>query len=374
MKKVATVTWIKYYNFGTYLQAYALQQIVRKMGYDNYILDDQLIIEEGKLDSQKKNIISIIRNFSVRCLYKLYHWSYYRNYQKSINCYDIFRKEHLFIDALPEDLSELDKKYDAFIVGSDQIWFPSYNIFSPYYYLSFTNKPKIAYAPSIGVSKYPTDFIPKVVPLLNNFTALSVRESSGADLLMSFLDKKVDVVLDPTLLLDKDDWFRLIDKDNSDFKYGEYIFCYFLTYNEAYYSSVIEFSKKIGLPVFGFYINGHYEKFGDKQFSGGPKEFLTAIYNASYIFTDSFHCNIFSLIFEKKFYVMKRFKEGSDNNQNSRVENLLKLLNISQLFIGEDELYKIFLYPEIDYADVKKRLNVVRNSSIEYLQNALLYI
>lgn len=364
--RTATVTWIKHANFGTYLQAYALQQTIFKLGYQNFIIDDSTIIEEKRpsvsfFTRLKTYLITIVHNGN----FKIYQY-------KSNKRYAEFRQKYLQIDTCTQPLAQLSDRYDLFICGSDQIWYPSDAIFSPYYYLAFTNKKKIAYAPSLGTSNYPQNFIPKVTPLLQRIDALSVREYQGANLLQDILGRKVEVVLDPTLLLTSYDWEQLLstcsDAGNDD---TPYILCYFLGNNVRYMNFVSDFARQKGLLVKIFATHPSYLSFGDKAMACGPLEFLQAIKQSTYFFTDSFHGTIFSIHFEKRFYTFKRFDDSSKLNQNSRIENLFSLIGLSSFFLGPDDLEKIPQLPDIDYSKVKGNIQSERNKSLNFLINAL---
>lgn len=362
-KKTATVTWIKYHNFGTYLQAYALQQAILSLGFQNEILDDSLLGNEKKKYTTK----GLIKNFYV-LIKKCILFNFYFRRKSSIKFYQRFRNKYLHVneDILP--LHSIADKYDIFICGSDQIWFPSEHIFSPYYYLDFTQKKKIAYAPSIGTSVYPEYFKSKVKPLLEQFSFLSVREKTGADLLAEFVNKPIVTVIDPTLLLPKSHWERFI-KDR-DKKEDNYILCYFLTPNPWYMEYVKEFAKRKNLPVKIFATDVKYINWKNLLFAG-PEEFLNAIYKSTYFFTDSFHGSIFSILFEKRFYTFQRFEEDSQFNQNSRVRNLFRLLELEDYFFNINDLEKIDSLSFPDYRKVKMLLEQCRQESITYLKNAL---
>lgn len=362
-RKTATVTWIKYQNFGTYLQAYALQQVILSLGFQNEILDDSSVGYEKKKYTLKriaKNLYFLIK--------KSILFNFYFQRRSSIKSYQHFRKKYLRINENVSSLGLIADKYDMFICGSDQIWFPSENIFNPYYYLNFTQKKKIAYAPSIGTTVYPEYFKFIVKPLLEQFSFLSVREKEGADILAEFLNKPVTTVVDPTLLLAKSHWERFIT--DTDQKREDYILCYFLTPNEWYLDYIKKFAARKKLPVKIFATHDKYINWKDLLFAG-PEEFLNAIYKSTYLFTDSFHGSIFSILFEKRFYTFQRFKEGSKFNQNSRVRNLFRLLELEDYFLGVDDFEKIDSLPFPDYQKVKMLLEQYRQESITYLKNAL---
>ena len=111
--------------------------------------------------------------------------------------------------------------------------------------------------------------------------------------------------------------------------------------------------------------------FADIPLFAGPMEFMRAIKNASYFFTDSFHGSIFAIHFEKRFYTLRRFKEDASNNQNSRVENLFSLLGLSDYFVGDENLDKITNLPLIDYEKVKGIIASERERSLRYLKESL---
>lgn len=362
-RKTATVTWIKYHNFGTCLQAYALQQVILGLGFQNEILDDSLIGNE-----KKKCTLRVVINKLYCLVKKCVLFKFYCRTNASFELYQQFKNKYLLIneDILP--LHSVADKYDIFICGSDQIWFPSEHIFFPYYYLDFTQKKKIAYAPSIGVPVYPECFKLKVKPLLEQFSSLSVREKEGADLLAEFVNKPISTVLDPTLLLTKSHWERFIQDTGKQEK--DYILCYFLTPNQWYLDYVKRFAAQKNLPVKIFATHVRYVNWKNLLFAG-PEEFLNAIYKSTYFFTDSFHGSVFSILFEKRFYTFQRFEEDSQLSQNSRIRNLFRLLELEDYFFNINDLEKIDSLPFPDYQSVNILLEQCRQESVTYLKHAL---
>ena len=138
MKKIANITWITYPNFGTFLQAYALQQYIVSQGYEDAILDDSTIIE--KHVSWKHRIKKLLLELD------LSYRRFANNQKKSKAVYERFKLEHLVIDKDIENLQKLDAHYDCFVCGSDQIWFPFFlaDPKSSFFYADFTKQKKIA--------------------------------------------------------------------------------------------------------------------------------------------------------------------------------------------------------------------------------------
>lgn len=370
-KKVAIVTWIKYDNFGTFLQAFALQKVLKDMGCDSCILDDHTIIEEGRCTNHPSALKRWYYSFRFLLSSLLRKGiGLYLKEKRSHKLYGQFRRRYLNVDTQIQPLSALDERYDTFVCGSDQIWYPSALIFSPYYYLNFTQKKKIAYAPSIGTSRYPNDFIPKVKPLLERFDKLSVREQVGAEIIGTIVGREVPAVLDPTLLLEGHDWEKMALSSPSC--KHEYVLCYFLTYNEAYIHFVVDYARRHSLRVVGFALYGQKNDYADIVLAAGPHGFLSAVKHANMVFTDSFHGTIFSLQFRKKFCTFKRFADHDPNNQNSRVNNLLQMVGLESHFVGINDLARIDQLPAINYEAVERTLSNERSASIRYLKEALM--
>lgn len=366
-KRIGTITWITYYNFGTYLQAYALQQVVTNLGFDNFIISDKSIV--NKMKRQQRSVYTYLKYV----LYTIYKKAFQNNSYAEGSCrsnvlYKQFADSFLTIDRTWKDANDLNQRYDIFVCGSDQIWSPSAEIFNPFYYLAFTNKKKIAYAPSVGSNNYPEEFKSKVKSLLESFSSISVREEKGADLLRSFVSKEIVVTLDPTLLLNSEQWKNIIQRSRST---EPYILCYLLTYNQIYIDYVYSYAKEKKMQLKIFITNEKYLPYADKPLYVGPKDFLEEIHGATYFFTDSFHGTIFSIQYRKRFVTFKRFKDTDGKNQNSRLNNLFAILRLEDYFISEDCLSAIAQLPEIEYNRVHAILNVEREKSIAFLSKAL---
>jgi len=370
MSKIAILTLMyKNYNYGGVLQAYALQKKLQIMGYDS----EQIKYEKELTYNKAKKSINLINRvcvFLVRFILK--EKLFLRK-----------RKFDLFIDrniksSLPFTKSQLVKEntnYNAFVVGSDQVWNP--NWIDSTYFLDFV-KPsvkKISYAASIGVSSIPDEKQQFYYNNLKSFDALSVREIYGQKELSQILDKPVYKVADPTLLLSGDQW-KNISKDielNED-----YIFCYFLGANRKTHKIVSEVSKRLGLKIVSLpYLTGLSNAgffFGDiRLYSVGPDEFLGLIKNAKYIITDSFHGCVFSIIFNKQFCVIERGYTENMNNQNSRIYDLLYMFGLeSRLFnVGNSNAVIDILESNYKTDDVNQKINTIEKKSSEFIKKAL---
>ena len=351
----ATVTWIAYENYGTYLQAYALQQILRKLGHENHIIYDSYF---AKYVPDKIPFFKRVIQFIKFIVIGKHHYTHFR--------FKLFEKQYLSIEYNVTVTDGLGDKYDVFICGSDQIWSP-YLDFEPFYFLGFKAKKKIAYAPSIGTDKFTKQFISRALPLIKDFDFISTREKVISDSLSMLIGRDVETVVDPTLLLLKADWMKLIKCVNMN----HYLLCYFLTPNEWYINIAKDYSKKKKLKLVVFSICPKCEMYADTIIYAGPKEFLSYIMSADMIFTDSFHASIFSLIFQKSFVAFKRFEDGKDNDQNSRFYNLFDELGIKDHFVEINNVEKVYSVHTIDWNSVNNQIEILRRKSISYLKKAL---
>lgn len=363
MKRIAIVTWVTYTNFGTFLQAYALQKYINQIGYEDMILDDSSKIEKyiNKTYELKKCLLRILKTD-------------FRKFENSIKrsktLFDSFKLDNLLIDNDIYNISSLEKRYDVFVCGSDQIWNPFY-LDSPnavFYYASFTKKKKIAYAPSIGVYEVPQQYKAKLKELTSGFDFLSAREQQGVDVLRVLTGKEVTKVVDPTLLLNVSQWGKLLP-EGSPCK-EKYILAYFLTPNPIFIKVASNYAKGHGLRLKLFFTDKTYYGYDCDLVTAGPTEFLHHVRNAECLFTDSFHGSIFATIFHTQFFTFRRFKETA-KSQNSRVENLLGMMGIGERLLGEDDCGKVNELHDIDFERVDSNLAPFIKQSKEYLEKAL---
>lgn len=369
MGKIAIVTWTKWNNYGTILQSFALYKYIKNCGYDVVVLDDRYI-----------SSTKCVEVFGVGT-----PWQYFKNYLKSflikrrgfdkiiesrdkmcarekrqkIN-YNIKNVQYRLLDKLSEI-------YDTFICGSDQIWTPNETYFDPYYFLGFANgKRKISYAPSIGVTEYPEDKKEIIKPILETFNALSVREETGSRIISEICGKEVKVCLDPTLLLDSEIWKKEFDIKGVQ---NDYALCYFLGEQDWYRKMTIDFCRNNSIKLITIPM---YEKdmtLGDDARIVGPCGFLELVANAKYVFTDSYHGMLFSIIFHRNVHIFSRFKNSDKLSQNSRIEDFVKKIGITDRYYSNDSI--VIHTENIDYKEIDNRIDELRKGSQEYLITAL---
>lgn len=331
MKKIgiATITFTKNpkvdFNYGNVLQNYALTAFLKENNFDVETIYYTPTYNENLLqdveDKQKRKLIQWIDD-AIRVMKR-------KVYQKNLDEKKKVRRAQFvnFIDSnikysqedycADSDLSELNKMYDFFVTGSDQVWNPYYEGSNSFYYLGFTEREKrIAYAPSIAVDAIPNKFKIQFGEWVKEIDNISIRETAGQKLLLEEYGIKAMLVCDPVFLLTKRHWLEkscFIDNKQK----------YFLVYILG--KKTVEMKKYISRleQCFGVKHLDVYNRDDVNSVFAGPEEFLGLINNAEFILTNSFHGMAFSIIFEKDFVLLNR--EGT-TNMNSRIQNLLQLI------------------------------------------------
>lgn len=368
MKKVAIMTWYQHKNYGTTLQALALQKVVKNQGYyvegidyysKGYYRETFLekILNKQRVEEGIHNKINSIRYGSKEDKEKD------ERYKKFEDNFIVLHEK----TQTSSQLFSLNNEFDAFICGSDQIWSP--NEFNSKYFLDFVkdDKRKIAYAPSFGVSSIENEFVRENIgELVSKIGYLSVREKQGADMLKEFYDIEAKVVLDPTLLLDSKEWLKY---SNKEYKVeSDILLCYFLgNNNEIVWRSVENIAKlnKLKVAVIPVFSKDYTRNYNILK-GIGPAEFISLFSKVKYVCTDSFHGTVFSIIFQREFSVFKRFKENSLKSQNSRILNILSKLNLM------DNLYhSVGTVSNVDWNSVNNHLAKLKKDSIKFLQESL---
>jgi coenzyme F420-reducing hydrogenase beta subunit len=364
-RRVGVMTWFTYENYGTALQAIALQHVLQEMGYSPELINYRPRATRGKLGKRSlRELVDAGKSKLTRP-----ELIPYASKERKL-CFDEFIANHARIseaaNSLPE-LRQLSKNYDAVICGSDQIWSP--NCFDENYYLQFVGEPnrKIAYAPSFGVSAIADPEIKeRIRTLIASFASISARELQGKEIIHELTGKDVPVVADPTLLLSQEEWRGVAGFATPGNGKG-YLLCYFLGNPTRYEEAARKTADNLGLqlvtiPTF----MGHDEGRPDGEI--GPAEFISLIAGASYVCTDSFHGMVMSTIFEKPFTAFKRFSDADPTSQNSRVVDFLAIAGLTARLVGPDQPQPS---AECDFAAARKRLSDLRDSSLKYLQDAL---
>lgn len=380
MKNVAILTiFNNNNNYGGVLQAFALHKKVKELGFNAdvlyYVNGKNPVYPSTKDQLKQYGVKDILGKVKEKAQAKMFNGKVSDIFAGRASLFDKFRKEYISTNGPFNDdtLIKSQDEYFAYISGSDQIWNP--NAARNGFLLSMIDDEhkKIAYAASIGRSVLSAHEAEVMIPLIKRYDSVSVREKTACELLSEKGVEQVSVVLDPTLVLDKQEWQKLcLPKENK----RKYVLCYFFSESRAYREEIADYCKKNDLDLYYIpyanqcYVRGDDGGKGIKQENVGPIEFLSLINNAEAVFTDSFHGTVFSIIFNKNFVVYERDKKGHSASKNSRIYDLLSSLSLNNRLYSGGALEEYF-EKDIDYKDVEDKLQVLRKSSIEFLGNAL---
>lgn len=370
------------------LQAYATQMALDKLGYENETIDisgfNKEINRAKMFYFAKASFTSTIfltkfgrvKEAIVRRIYRNEHTKGIAVRNKS---FKRFEKQYFKMSPNYNSLKELSEncfKYEAVLVGSDQLWLPG-NIAADYYTLSFVPEAvnSIAYATSFGQASLPKDSAKLASVFLKKIKHIGVREEAGQKLVKKLVGRNVPVVCDPTLLFTGEEWMS-IQQEEAIVK-EPYIFCYFLGSNGIHRQFVERLKEETGykvviLPHIDEYVEGDKECSDIQMYDVDPADFLNLIRNAVYICTDSFHCSVFSILYQRKFFTFRRFANSNKQSTNSRLDTLFNFTGIDSCLMNGDENIEQCIANEIDFDTAHAKLEALRKESYSYLKAALL--
>ncbi len=371
-RSIGIITFHKYYNYGTALQAYALQNYISKHYSDcdveliDYTVKNEFVGKKLIL-TRIKRLSEYLKNF--KKYYVLYRNRPYQIIKKQ--AFDVFFKESMVVSENGADTVEalpaICDKYDAVMVGSDQTWNPFVSTKGVFLleWLDGKKKKKLAYAPSIGISNLPDGYRERYKTALSDFKFLSCRERGGAEFLSELLGKNVEFVLDPTLLLKPEDWEEIATP--IDIK-EPYLLTYFLGDNKSHRKAAERIAKEknlkiVALPVSHLEINNK----NIKKMYGGPGEFVSLIKNAAFVCTDSFHGTMFSINFHKDFMAFPKRKDVEVNSDNNRLYDALKVFGLENR-LGIEGVVNT---DSVCYEDIDSKLTELREQSTGFLTKVI---
>lgn len=381
-KKIGCVIAYKknHTNYGTSLVGYALVKKIQQLGYDidviNYI--KQYSIKEKIIIGLSQLRVHGWKLLNKRFASKPHNINYLKGIESRTKAVEKYKGKKLY--PFFKDytgymaLKQGSSNYDVVVVGSDQVWLPA-GLKTGFFNLLFVDEQirKIAYASSFGVSEIPSFQKKDTGKYLDRFYRIGVREESGKKIVESLSNKRAEVVADPTLLLNHQEWTDEIKDSKADTS-EPYIFCYFLGTNTDGRNAANELKKETGLKIITLRHMDEFiesdETFGDEApYDVDPNDFVKYIKDAKYVLTDSFHCSAFSIQFHKQFMTFYRFAIGKKGGRNSRIDSLFNVLQIPKDRIYKGDIKKIEC--DMDWESIDNRLNVFRQESINYLQEAL---
>lgn len=359
MKKIGIITLSGNYNYGNRLQNYAMQEVYKKLGFEAETIWNKMCSDNKTKFPILVRLKNEIKPMIGRTNYVKIVDTRRRNFE---NFTDTYIKNSNYIIKNDNDNSKLNEMYDYFSIGSDQVWNYTFGFMSSVDFLKFADSEKtIAYAPSFGFSYVPDVMKDIYVDGLNHIKYLSCREDAGAKIIKDLTGRDAKVVLDPTMLLEKEDYDK-IEKEPDININKKYILLYFLgNISETKQKEIEELKEKYDLDVINLC------DINDAGHSAGPSEFLYLFHHSELVLTDSFHACVFSILYDKPFYVFDRDQEIS--NMNSRLDTLLGMLNLKERKISSLKKQKNVF--DADYTNAKKIINKKKKECFEYINNSL---
>ncbi|WP_298017024.1 polysaccharide pyruvyl transferase family protein [uncultured Dysosmobacter sp.] len=362
--KTGLVTFYHIHHYGALLQAAATERAVESLGGQCEIID-YYVNQNNDLFRKPTGIGSAAADAHTALHYRPLKARYQR--------FEQFAKDHLRISAHRfeslEELRSAQLPYDLILSGSDQIWNPKIfpdGHFDPVFFGAFSQRRKIAYAPSFGVPHIPEGMEEELRGYLKQFSHISVRERQGQTIVRDITGQEVPVVLDPTLLLTREQWSAMAAPPDLS---GGYILCYCISRPGALAPYIHQLAERTGLPV--VQLCGIRQRVHPKArcvLDAGPAEFLGLFQHASYVCTNSFHGTVFSVQFQKPFFTAVAPGELAEP-ESSRTFSILSRLGLADRIIGKGDTAE--LDGTVDWAAVDRRLCGARQSSLDYLRAAL---
>ncbi|WP_349405593.1 polysaccharide pyruvyl transferase family protein [Clostridium perfringens] len=363
--KVGLINFHCAHNYGAMLQAYALQENLKKYGYEVKIIDFQPseIIEGYKIWTlnmcfKPRRLLGTIKN--------------YKKLKPKYDVFEKFKKENM--NLTKNRYKSIDKNiikeenFDAFVCGSDQVWNMDLNGGLTEYLLSFApeESKKIAYAASIGTKIIKDKYIDIMKKELDTFDSISVREDDAVNIMKETFNLEANHVLDPVFLLSKKEWKDIAIKPKK--KKEKYVLLYGLEENELFEKTFKFIKDNTDMKIINISPAKKVSEYIDETiYSVGPREFIGLLEEAELVFTNSFHGTCFSIIFGKKFFTI------GHSELNSRLESILRLTNLESHMINKefqslDEFYETI---DIESEKVNEILDEEIRKSKEFLIQAL---
>jgi len=363
--KIGILTYHSAHNYGAMLQAYALQTNLKDLGHEVQFVHYHS--ESLELKNRRKQKIRSLRQLVVRVAVFVLR----KKFKRRFSNFESFMKSNLKCTRRYKSTDELNEDppvFDAFICGSDQVW----NMGSggePAFFLRFPvgDAKRISYAASFGSGSIPQEYEKRLVEWVQPFDAVSVRESTGVDILKNISGTDACQVMDPVFLLSSDEWNQIAIEPEYT---REYILFYSLEPSKKVSDLLKYLSKSLNMPIVILGKGGGFVLTCKTRMAidSGPAEFLGWFKRASFVVTNSFHATAFSIIYRKPFFTIPH------STRNARMESLLQLTGLlSRQIVDDDMLGGVSdeSMRDIDYSEVVKKLELEIEKSGDFLNQAL---
>lgn len=377
--KVGILTILNVNNYGAELQCCALYRKLQQLGYDAEVINYLFGIHpEHVFDGEKRTVpIPLKQLIKVKLLpvvQNMFCMFHQKNKRLRNKRFDEFHAKynHLTSTVYPsvKSLYEAKFNYDVLCIGSDQVWnyMKGYSLEPFFACFDKNNTKKITYASSIGLSSLSVEAEQVFKKELTNFASISVREQQASEILEKLLNRKIDVVLDPTLILNKQEWIEVAKYDMCPKE--KYLLVYIVTIKPCDYVLTLarHIAKRRNLKIVRICRDAYPEHSGsdvEEILTAGPSDFVGLFSKAEFVVTNSFHGTVFSINFSKPFYSVIK----SHHSTNSRLTSILKKLGLEDRIVPVGSQLPVI--SDIDFSNPSAKLEAERKLSIEYIKKAL---
>ena len=365
-KNIGILTMHRVNNFGSVLQAFALQKVIENLDCNCVLIDYQYPNNIHSEDKENKSQFLKI----IRFIMSLLHGRPDKKRKMGIDKFrtNYFKLSEYFCDY--DSLHHNPPPFDTYVLGSDQTWNVRHIAHDDSFLLSFVKTGrKISYASSAARKSITRDYYDSFRYYLSQFDAISVRESNTQKLIECLIGIKPPILLDPTLLLDSMDWHQIAKTSKFQVKKTPYILVYILRYSFYPYPLATEVIRKLYKKYGCHLVIIRYsmrERLGIRDYENlyegiAPEDFVALFENASFVITTSFHGTAFSINYNKPFYSI--YNPESDDD---RIISLLNQLGLQDRGLSIREKAPD-LHDHIDYSIANNKLNKLRKESLDYL-------
>lgn len=358
MARLGVMTFLHNDNYGSTLQAWALQRVLVAMGHDVEHIDYRPSRAEKarnllRSGNSPRLVLEGLRKKAVKANRP--------GARRKAEAFTAFYASSMRLSPPCRDHAALRRQaraYDALICGSDQIWSPVW--LNPAYFLDFAApvQPRLAYAPSLGVSQVASGRkAHRLAALLRGFDAVSVREAEGAEALRQITGSRPAVMPDPVLLVGREEWLALAERPSTD---KPYLLCYFIGEDAAYWRRARQLAEALGLTIRVLPVTEAAYQSGCSLADGAsPAAWVGLMAGAAHIITDSFHGTAFAAMLHRPCTVLRRYREDDPESKNSRIVQLTRTLGLDNMAEG------------MDWARMDERLAAVRQEGLAWLRDAV---
>lgn len=368
--KVALITFHNALNYGAALQVYASQQVIKALGVECEVIDyvnshrknAYSMINNAMQELKKKRIVSFVKFLAGGIFMSKRRRKFLSFYNNNIIC-----TQNRFTSS--EEARSLNRDFDKFVVGSDQVWNYNNNGRDFAYFLDFVDddNKKISYSSSFGIADIPKELESKYIENLKRIKYLSTRESYGVELIKKLVGREAELVLDPVFLLGKEQWFSLINKKK---RKQNYVFSY--TNRLGQWEDFLRTTKYSMENLKVYKISRHLtiKDFLNPNvkvcYSISPIEFIETIANAKLVVSASFHCIAMAIVLNVPFVAIITGDKGRDE----RILNILKIAGLEDRILNDNMTYED-VCKDIDYGLVESKISQHINTSLDFLQKSI---